>query len=85
MVDLSGASLTFTADVRGFFGDGDGDAPWLPGSSGEGVESADAFFLCNINNIRSIHTHVSYECVCVCIHVHVYCMCIQCTCEKTVL
>ena len=47
MVDLSGASLTFVADARAFFGDGDGDAPRLLGSSGEGVESADAFFLCN--------------------------------------
>lgn len=47
MVDLSGASLTFTEDARDFFGDGDGDVPRLLGSSGEGVESAEAFFLCS--------------------------------------
>jgi hypothetical protein len=55
MVDLSGASLTLTADARGFFGVGDGDVPRLLGSSGEGVESAEAFFLCD--NIMSIHVH----------------------------
>ena len=47
MVDPSGASLTFTEDARDFFGDGDGDVPRLLGSSGEGVESAEAFFLCS--------------------------------------
>ena len=51
MVDLSGASLTFTEDARGFFGDGDGEVPRLLGSSGEGVESAEAFFLCSENKI----------------------------------